>query len=225
MNDPIGAIALYQQASERGRDVGQPVTVAEALMLEGAWQWFTRSDMNDVGIRECSRIANELKGPSLISLCEVVNGFAAMDGDPDRAETHFRRALDVNAPTGYGPGVAEFMLGFLHARRGRSTEALTLIKASLERFILAGLQIEVGMALGGLTGALLELGEEKAARFTAEVLDHHYPPIAAMRSFGQHIEHARQATTGAMDVPDRRDEAITGTLALIERLQASTSSP
>ncbi len=224
MNDPIGAIALYREASERGREVGQPVTVAEALMLEGAWQWFTQSDMNDVGIRECSRIATELGGPSLISLCEVVNGFAALDDDPNQAETHFRQALDVNAPTGYGPGVAEFMLGFLHARRGRCTQALTLIKASLERFIGAGLQIEVGMALGGLTGALLELRQEPAARFAAEVLDYHYPPIAAMRTFGQHIDHAREATTGALDVPGRRDEAITGILALTERLLASTSS-
>ncbi len=224
MNDPIGAIALYREASQRGCEVGQPVTVAEALMLEGAWQWFTQSDMNDVGISECSRIATELGGPSLISLCEVVNGFAAVDGDPDQAETHFRRALHVDAPTGYGPGVAEFMLGLLHARRGRSTQALTLIKASLERFIRAGLQIEAGMALGGLTGALLELGEDKAACFTAEVLDHHYPPIAAMRSFGQHVEHARETTIGAVDVPDRRADAITGTLALIERLLASTPS-
>lgn len=218
MNDPLGAIALFREASERGREVGEQVTVAEALMLEGAWQWFTQSEMNEAAIQECSRIAAQLGGPSLISLCEVVNGFSTMDDDPDRAEGHFRRALAVNAPTGYGPGVAEFMLALLHARRGSSAEALTEAQASLRRFMLAGLQIEVGMALGGLTGALLALGYDDSARFTAEVLAHHFPPIAAMRSFGQHIERAREASAGVVDVPVRRDEAITKTLGTIDEL-------
>jgi predicted ATPase/class 3 adenylate cyclase len=224
MNDPFGAIVLYREASERGREVGEQVTVAEALMLEGAWEWFTQSDMNEAGVRECSQIAAQLGGPSLISLCEVVNGFSTIDENPDRAEAHFRQALAVNAPTGYGPGVAEFMLGLLHARRGQSPEALTLAKAALRRFILAGLQVEVGMALGGLTGALLALGYEEPARFTAEVLARHFPPIASMRSFGQHIERAQETTTGVVDIPVRRDEAITRTLAMIDGLLAQLDS-
>ena len=224
MNDAAGAIALYREGSERGRQVGEQVTVAEALMLEGAWQWFTQSDMNEDGIRQCSRIATKMGGPSLISLCEVVNGLSTMDDDPVRAEGHFRQALAVNAPTGYGPGMAEIMLGLLHARRGQPAEALTMAQASLRRFVLAGLQIEVGMALGGLTGVLLALGHQDAARFTAEVLACHFPPIAAMRSFGQHIEQAREATAELVDIPVRRDEAINRTLTMIEGLLAPLHS-
>lgn len=224
MNDPLGAIDLYREASDRARDVGEVVTLAEALMLEGVWQWFTQSDINDDRIRECSELANDLGGPSLISLCEVVNGFASVANDPDRAQRHFRRALAVDAPTGYGPGVAEFMLGLLHAKRSEAEQALVLARQSLQRFMAAGLQIEVGMALGGLTATLLELGHPRPARQTAEILAHHYPPIAAMQSFAVQIDQAREASGEQGELPLRRDQALAKTVETIDRLLFDLSS-
>ncbi|MEM7273874.1 MAG: BTAD domain-containing putative transcriptional regulator [Actinomycetota bacterium] len=223
MNDPLGAIDLYREASERARATGEVVTLAEALMLEGAWQWFTQSAMDHDRIRECSELADALGGPSLISLCEVVNGFASVANEPERARRHFQRALAVDAPTGYGPGVAEFMLGLLHAQRGEADDALELARASLRRFMAAGLQIEVGMALGGLTATLLALDHRAAARQTAEILAKHYPPIAAMGSFAVQIERAREATGGHVEPPGRRDQALTETLATIDRIAADGS--
>lgn len=223
MNDPLGAIDLYRRAGDRARETGEVVTLAEALMLEGVWQWFTASDINDDSVRECSELADDLGGPSLISLCEVANGFASVETDPDRARRHFRQALAVDAPTGYGPGVAEFMLGLLHAQQDEAADALVLARASLRRFMDAGLQIEVGMALGGLTATLLELGHPGAARQTGEILAHHYPPIAAMRSFGMQIERARDASGEPDELPMRRDQALAKTLQTIDGLLADTA--
>jgi hypothetical protein len=214
----VGAIQRFSQATELGRRQGDDVTVAEAGMLHAAWCWFARQPGHEQPLAESTALAADLGGPSLVSLCEVVNGFFTIDQEPDVAEGHFRRALAVGAPTGYGPGVAEFMLGLVHARRGDRRAALDLAQASLQRFLAAGLQIEVGMALSGSTAILLALDEAAPAGRVADVVRTHFAPVAAMPGFARYLDAATDPGTSSGRGPPTRNAAITDVLALLSGL-------
>jgi predicted ATPase/DNA-binding CsgD family transcriptional regulator len=220
MGQPLESIRRFERAAELARGEDRDVLLGEARMLEAAWRFFTAIGDADDAVAESVAAARRVGGPSLLSLVEVVHGMHLLDDSPELAEPHFRRALAVGAPTGYGPGVAEFMLGIVHARRGERDEALGLGRAALRRFVGAGLQIEVGMALAGLTVILSELDEPDLAAGAAATVEEHYPPIAAMPGFGRWL--ARAARPDGYSAPTRV-AAITDVLEHLDGLLATAA--
>jgi predicted ATPase/class 3 adenylate cyclase len=226
LGDPITAIQWYSRAAEQGRRADDAVVIAEAAMLQAAWCWFAQQPGHEGPLAESTALAAELGGPSLVSLCDVVSGLFTVDDQPDVAEEHFRRALSVGAPTGYGPGVAEFMLGLVHARRGDRRGALGLARASLQRFVAAGLQIEVGMALSGLTAILLAIGEDDHAGFAADVVRNHFAPVAAMPGFARYLDQAAgPGVRTASRAPGARNADINEVVALVVGLLDVATNP
>jgi len=224
LGDPVGAIDFYDQAVARAREVDDILSVAEGNILKSAWSWFARMDGWADSLREATELANDLGSPSLVSLCEVVAGFFALDDDLHTAEIHFEQALAANAPTGYGPGMAEVMLGLVHARKGDRDTALKLSAAGVDRFTQAGLQMEVGMGLAVSSATLLELGEPSAAHWVSTLVYRHFEPIAAMPGYVRYLEAARTASSAPSDpVPNTRPDAVDGALSLFDELTAAPS--
>ena len=190
LGDPFESVRLYQASGERARAIESDLDLAEARILEAAWRWFSGIGDAEEAVEESVTLARRLGGPSLISLTEAIRGLHLSEQSMARAEPVLRRVSTPALPTGYGPGVAEFMLGVVHATRGRRTSALQFGQAALHRFLLAGLQIEVGMALAQIANILLLLDERQLASTVARIVRTHYPPIASMPGFARTLDRA-----------------------------------